>query len=106
MCPFPRRAFTVALATLLALAGLAALFLAAPYQPPPPSHPVPLDPGSLEYELHALHEEHARKLHAFLASNRDLPGEEVRLGLEALHRDLEKKLWELHCKHGRPCPND
>jgi hypothetical protein len=105
MCPLLRRAFPLILA-LLAFAGLTALFLTAPYQPPPPSHPVLTDPVSLERDLHALHEEHARKIEAFIADNRDLPGEEVRHGLDALHRDLQQKLWELHRKHGLPSPND
>src|SRR5262249_39544108 len=72
MCPLLRRAFPLTLA-LLALAGLTALFLNAFPQPLPPSPAVLPDPASLDRDLRALHEEHAHKIEAFLASNRDLP---------------------------------
>jgi hypothetical protein len=104
MCPFLRRAFPLMLA-LVALAGLTTLFLTGRNKAPL-SHPVPHDPGSLAHELLALHEEHARNIEAFLADHRDLPGEEVRRCLAALHRDLQQKLWELYRKHGLPCPID
>jgi hypothetical protein len=56
--------------------------------------------GPLQRDLHALHEEHAQRVEAWLLANQGLTPEEVRQGVDALHRELGEQIREVHRRHG------